>query len=381
VALSLILLVGAVTFVRTLWNLRHVDTGVADDRVLTMSVEVVEAHKDPDASGAFWGRLLSDIRAIPGVRSASMSVLTPLSGRDRGSRARIRGYQPPTPQDAAVHINQVSEGYFETLGVPLLRGRMLTGNDASGGPRVALLNDTAARKFFAGRDPIGESIGFTGTDVQYRIVGVVRDTRHRSLREPPPPFVFVPLRQPKEADRRVTLTVAAANPGAESALLPSIRSLVARTDSRMLVSEVITLRSQFENTLLSERLLSSLAAAFGALAVVLAAVGLYGVLSHHIGRQRHAIGIRMALGASGSSVRFRVFRQSLLMVAAGLAFGLPFAVFAARAADSLFWEVTSRDPETYVFAIGVLALVGLVSSYLPARNASTIEPAEALRHD
>jgi predicted lysophospholipase L1 biosynthesis ABC-type transport system permease subunit len=246
---------------------------------------------------------------------------------------------------------------------------------------VALLNDTAARKFFAGRDPLGESIGFMGTDLQYRIVGVVRDTRHRSLREPPVPFVFLPLRQPKQADRRVTLTVAAANPGTETALLPSIRGLVARTDSRMLVSEVVTLRSQFENTLLSERLLSSLAAAFGALALVLAAVGLYGVLSHHIGRQRHSIGIRMALGASASSMRFRVFRQSLLMVAAGLALGLPFAIFAARAADSLFWEVTSRDPGAYLVAMGVLAIAGLVSSYVPARTASSIEPAAALRHD
>jgi ABC-type antimicrobial peptide transport system permease subunit len=148
----------------------------------------------------------------------------------------------------------------------------------------------------------------------------------------------------------------------------------------MLVSEVITLRAQVESTLLTERLLSGLAAAFGALAAILAAVGLYGVLSHHIGRQRHAIGIRMALGATATSVRLQVLRESGAMVVAGLACGVPLAVFAARAADSLFWDVTSGDAETYALAVGILAVVGLASSYIPARKASSIEPAEALRH-
>ncbi len=381
VAVSLILLVGAVSFVRTLWNLRRIDTGVSNDRALTMSVEVVQAHEKPDEAGAFWGRLLADIRGIPGVRSAAMSVLTPLSGRDRGMRVRVRGFQPANPRDAQIHINQVSEGYFETLGIPLVRGRMLSDRDAAGAPRVALLNETAARKFFAGRDAVGEEIRFQGNDTAWRIVGVVHDTRHRSLRETPAPFVFLPIRQPKDADRRVTLSVVAANPGSEAALLSAIRNVVATTDSRMLVSEVITLRSQFENTILTERLLSGLAAVFGALALLLAAVGLYGVLSHYIGRQRRAIGIRMALGASAASIRRRVLWQSLMIVITGLAVGLPFAILAARAADTLFWDVTSRDLVNYGSPMVVLALVGLISSFVPARTASRIAPAEALRHD
>jgi putative ABC transport system permease protein len=207
----------------------------------------------------------------------------------------------------------------------------------------------------------------------------VRDTKHRSLREPAVPFVFVPTRQPLEADRRITLSITAER-GDEMALLQPIRSLVARTDARMLVSEVISLRRQIESTLLTERLLSGLAAAFGGLAMILAAVGLYGVLSHHVGRQRQAIGIRMALGASASSIRLQVMRESTGMVAAGLIVGTPLAVFAARAADSLFWDVTAGDLGTYGAAIGILVAAGLASSYLPARKASSIEPSEALRH-
>jgi predicted permease len=380
VAVSLVLLVGAVTFVRTLQNLRNVSLGFRNDSVLTMSVEVPEAYARPEQAGAFWGQLLDHVRELPGVRAAAISVLTPLSGRDRGNFVRIRGYEPTTSRDRAIKLNQVSEGYFETLGIPVLRGRPLTAADAAGASKVALVNEAAARKYFGARDPIGEMLEFPGNDSAYRIAGVVGDTKHRDLRQPPDAFAYLPIRQPRESERRITLSVAAADAGAEMALVQPIRALVARTDSRMLVSEIITLRAQVDSTLLTERLLSGLAGAFGALAVILAAVGLYAVLSHHIGRQRQAIGIRMALGASASSIRRRVLRQSSLIVLAGLAAGLPFAVVASRAGESLFWGVAYGDPSIYLIAVGVLCAVGFVSAYIPARAASSIEPAEALRN-
>jgi hypothetical protein len=260
---------------------------------------------------------------------------------------------------------------------------MLTDRDTEGALKVALINEAAARKYFAERDPIGESMEFdaSGTAAaSYRIVGVVRDTKHKNLREPAPRFAYVPLRQPRDATGRVTLAVASMSPDGHTALLQPIRSRLTGIDPGVFISEVITMRSQIDSTLLTERLLSGLSSAFGGLALILASVGLYGVLSYRIGQQRQSIGIRMALGASPSSVAFGVLRQSGFVVAAGLVCGLPFAFLAARTVESMLWGVQSSDPTNYIVGVALLCLVGFASAYLPARRASAIEPAEALRH-
>jgi predicted permease len=358
VALSVVLLVGAVTFVRTLANLRNVDRGFQDDRILTMSLELPDSFTGAARSAAVWNHVLDEVRSIPGVRSAGLSTFTPLSGRDRGGPVRVRGYEPPTFEDSLIHVNQISEGYFETLGISLLRGRLPVGQNAEGAPKTAWINETAARKYFAGRDPIGQSLEFHGLgkpDSVYRIAGVVRDTKHMNLREPVPPFAFLPMRQPREWDRRVTLAVSSVA-GGEMALVEPVRSRLATAEPGLLISEVVTIRSQLDSTLLTERLLSILSSAFGVLALILAAIGLYGVLSYRIGQQRQAIGIRMALGASPSSVALAVLRQSGLVIGAGILAGLPFAFLAARTADSLLWGVKSSDPMVYIAGVGLLCL-------------------------
>jgi predicted permease len=384
VAVSLVLLVGAVTFLRTLMNLRNVDSGFANEQVLTMSIELPEGYVEAGKSNAIWSHVLEAVRRIPAVQAASISTLTPLSGRDRAAPVRVRGYEPPSRKDSVIHVNQVSEGYFETLGIGLLRGRLLTERDAEEAIKVALINQSAARKYFADRDPIGESLEFdrggTAKSV-YQIIGVVRDTKHRDLRGPSPPFAFIPIRQPLDAERRVTLAVASTAPNGPMALMPPIRSSLAAIDPRLLISEVISLRQQLDSTLLTERLLSGLAGAFGVLALILASIGLYGVLSYRVGRQRQSIGIRMALGASPISVALSVLGQSGLVVAVGLLSGLPFAFFAARMADSMSWGVKSSDPTIYIVGAALLSLVGVASAYLPARRAAAIDPAEALRHE
>jgi ABC-type antimicrobial peptide transport system permease subunit len=179
----------------------------------------------------------------------------------------------------------------------------------------------------------------------------------------------------------VTLAVASTTPDGEMALVEPIRGRLAAIDAEVLVSDVITMGGQMDSTLLTERLLSGLSGVFGALALILAAVGLYGVLSYRIGQQRQSIGIRMALGASPSSVALSVLGQSSLVVAAGLLVGLPFAILAARTADSMLWGVKSSDPATYLVGAAVLSTAGILSAYLPARRASAVEPAEALRHN
>jgi len=291
----------------------------------------------------------------------------------------VRGYAPASDEDSIIHFEHISEGFFETLGIPLLEGRPLSAQDTENAPKVVWINQTAARKFFAGRgSPLGQLLVFDRQE--YRIAGVVRDARHNSLREPTPPLAYIPLRQPLYPERRITLSIAPAAPGRETELLEPVRRNLAEVDPSLMISEVISIRRQIEATLLTERLLSGLAAAFGTLAMILASVGLYGMLSYRIGQQRHSIGIRMALGASPSFVMRTVLGQSGLLVLAGLLCGLPFAVIAARAADTLLWGVTSNDLAIYLIGAAVLCAAGFVSAWFPARRASAIAPGDALRH-
>ena len=378
VATSLVLLVGAITFVRTLANLSNVDPGFRNHDVLTMSIELPERSAGADNS-TVWRRILEAVRGTPGIVRAGLCVFTPLSGRNTTAEVRMRGYQPARPGENTIRVNHVSEGYFETLGIELLRGRLLTSRDVEDALKVALINETAARLYFAGRDPIGLPLAFPrsgAADNTYRFVGIVRDTKHRNLREPSPRFAFLPIRQPGDAYRRLTLVIAS---GASDGPIDAIRSRLVGVQPGLLISEVITMRGQLHSTLLTERLLAGLSSVFAGLALILASVGLYGVLSYRIGQQRQSIGIRMALGAPPSEVVISVLRQSGRVIAVGLLCGLPAAFLTARTADSMLWGVKSSDASTYVTGVAILCLAGFLSAWLPARRASAIEPAEALR--
>ena len=383
VALSLVLLVGAITFVRTLTNLNHVDPGFQNEHVLTMSIELPERFTPYDKSVGVWNSVLRAVRELPGVRAGGFCVFTPLSGRDVGAPVRVRGFQPATEEDTTIRVNHVSDGYFETLGIKLLHGRLLTGADTENTPKVALINETAARAYFRGFDPIGQSLEFPrkgAPDDMYRIVGVVRDTKHKNLREPSPRLAYLPIQQPRDAYRRLTLTVTSGATTSQLELVEPLRGKLSDLYPGLLISEVITMRQQIDNTLLSERLLSGLSSIFGVLALILAGIGLYGVLSYRIGQQRQAIGIRMALGASPFTVVSDVLRQSGRVIAVGLLCGLPIAFVAARTAESMLWGLKATDPTSYLLGVAVLCLVGGASAWTPARRASRIAPAEALRH-
>jgi predicted permease len=381
VAVSLVLLVGAVAFVTTLANLRNIDPGFRNQDVLTLSAQLPEDLAKSTKSVAIWNQILETIRAVPDVRSAGLATFTPLSGRDREWVVTVRGYQPPSFEDGTVHIDQVSHGYFESLSIPLLRGRLPDNRDTASTPKVAVINESAARKYFRNRDPIGESLDFirNGEHSVYRIVGVVRDTKHMSLREASPRFAFIPIPQARNREQRMTLVVASTHPNGELALLQPIRARLMRINPGILISDVITMRHQVNNTLLTERLVSGLSAVFGVLALVLASVGLYGVLSYRIGRQHRSIGIRMALGATPFSVAFTVLRESILVLSIGFLAGLPFAFWMMRTADNMLWGVRASDARVYIGSAALLYVVGTVSAYLPSRRASAIEPAIALR--
>ena len=377
VALSLVLLVAAVMFVKTMGNLRAVELGFSGGRVLTLSLDpALPGETAAEAREQFWRRVLERVRGLPGVRAASLSVLTPLSGRDTGKLVTVPGFRPGDEMDRIIHLNHVSEDYFRAFGIQLRAGRVFTPRDAKRAPRVAVVNEAAAKAYFPGRSPIGEALDFGESGV-YQVVGVVRDHKHMSVRDPAPRFAFIPLWQPLDGISRITLAVSSDQP--PPAVARAVADEVRAVHPNTLVSDVIGVEEQIDATLMSERLLSRLVTAFAALALGLAAIGLYGILSYSVARRRAEFGLRMALGAPPSRVASGVFREVLLQVAAGIGIGMPVALATARAAEGLLFGVTPADPGNYLLSAAVLALVACLAAWPPARRASAIDPVEALR--
>ena len=381
VALSLILLVGGGLFLRTLENLNRQDLGFRPQGVLTMSVLPAGPGYNDARLDAVWASLLSRVRQVPGVGSAAVSVLTPLSGRDRGVRATVAGYQPNSGHDQLVHQNHVSDGYFETFGIPLVAGRAFTSADREGGPPVAIINEAAARFYFQGRNPVGATIE-TGSGDQHReytIVGVAADARHMDMRQQVPRFLYIPAAQRRERLSRMTLAVRTV--GDPARLTTAVEREVHALGPDMLVTEVMTLRQQVDAALVQERLLSTVGGFFSLLALVLSAVGLYGLLSHVVSQRTGEIGIRMALGADGGSVVWMILRRSVWLMLIGLAAGIPAALLAARPLASLLYGLQPADPTTLVAGVVVLFATAMLASYLPARRAARIDPLSALRSE
>jgi predicted permease len=321
--------------------------------------------------------VLSRVRGLAGIESASLSVLTPLSGRDTGKAISVKGFEPRSEADRMVRLNHVSEDYFQTFGIPLVAGRVFTAADAPDAARVAIVNEAAAAAYFGGRTPIGESIAFG--DRVYQVVGVVRDHKHRNVREPAPRFVFVPLWQPLDPVTRITLAVASSQPPARLArvVADEARAVTAST----LVSDVIGIEEQIDATMMSERLLSTIASALAALALALAAIGLYGVLSYSVARRTTEFGVRLTLGARPAQLIAAVFREVAFELALAFAIGLPLALLIARAAEGMLFGVASSDPAIYVASIIMLTSVAAAAAWLPARRAGNIEPIAALRSE
>jgi len=379
VALSMILLAGAALFLRTLGNLYTISAGFHADQVGLILIHLPDnTYHEAAARLALWDRLLPDVRSLPGVRSASLSRLTPLDGNDRGVGFDVPGYQARSDQDRSINLNTVSEGYFSTLGTPLLEGRDFTEDDRVGAPNVALLNESARRHFFSVRDPVGTVVKLMGRPL-YRIVGVVQDAKQADLRKEAGPFVYVPVRQPIDSGAWLTLSIRTS--GDPQPLIATVQKRLRTLGPDLHIVRTDTLARQINESLLQERLISTLAAAFGLLALVLSAVGLYGVLAYSVARRTSEIGIRMALGAMPGQVTWSVLRQTLCLVAIGLVAGIPASIFLARLVENMFYGVTPTDVVTQAGAAALLAAVALVASYLPARRAGRIDPLAALRYE
>lgn len=369
VALSLVLLVGAGLFVRTLQNLQSFDPGFTREGVLLVDLD--------DKGSKMSNELLDEIRRVPGVVAASMSTHTPLSG-STWSEPAVPAGQPLVDRDNAVFVG-AGPGFFATMRIPVLSGREFTEQDSATSPAVAMVNEKYAQRHFPNQNPVGQRLAakISGTWRDVEIVGVVKNTNTRSLRTTPSATVYVPYVQ-QSNHSSATLEIRAA--GTFSDVAPKIRQALQSRFPDAPV-DVRPFSAQVAATIVQERLMATLASGFGLLALALAGVGIYGLLAYGVARRTKEIGIHMALGAQRRRVIALVLRGARKSLLIGLAIGLPAAMAASRWVESMLFGLKPSDPIAIVAAVLLLATVAHVAAYVPALRASRLDPLAALRHE
>jgi predicted permease len=375
IALSLLLLVGASLLTSTLRNIRAFDPGFDREHVLLVGLDPVKAGYDGRRSSRYYRDVLDRVRAVAGVRAASLSLITPIAGGgiDNGFSVDAR----PAASRQMVYVNVTSEGFFATMGTPLLLGRDFAPQDADRETPVVVVNDAVVRRFFSGENPLGQRVT-VGRRRSLEIVGVVANAKYMSLRESDQPTAYMYALGTPEP---VGFTLSVRTAGDPLALAPVIRDQVRSIAASVPVGQGRTLSSQVDRSLVTERLVARLLGAFAVLALLLAAVGLYGVLGYSVARRTGEIGVRLALGATRTDVLRSVLRQSWVLTAIGSAVGVPAAILLSRVLEALLYGVTPWDPRVLAGAVTCLFVVAMAAAALPARRASRVEPLVALRHE
>jgi predicted permease len=377
VALSLVLLVGAGLLVRSARNLQATTVGLARDELLIVDVDVRTAGYVGKRLEDLCDRIAERLAQIPGVRGVSFSENGIFSGTESATTLQVDGFVARAEDDTIVNYDVVGPGYFRTIGARLLRGRDVELRDAAGAPRVGVINETMARFYFPGRDPVGEHFRLDTTLVE--VIGVVGDVRDHSLRDAPPRRLYLPLAQAdSEPIGAVKFEVRAADPGR---LAPAVRREILAADASLRVLDADPLPNLMRESIAEQRLVARLASVAGAMALVLAALGLYGVMTYTIVRRTGEFGLRMALGARPADVTRMVLRESLTLFALGAAVGLPVALGAARLLRNQLVGVGLVDLPTLAIALAVLAASVVAAGYRPASRAARVAPQVALREE
>ena len=380
VALSMALLVGAGLFTKSLANISRIDLGVNAEHVTTFGVSPALNGYTPDRTSQLFERLEDELAALPGVTDVSSSIVPVLSGDNWGNDVEVQGYRSSPDTNMNSNYNEIGPGYFRTLGVPLIAGREFTRADSKGTPKVAIVNEAFAKKFNLGRDAVGKRISNRGTPIDTEIVGVVANTKYSEVKQDPPPVFVRPYRQ-GETLTIGSLTFYVRTSGDASEFVGSIRQVVSRLDPGLPVESLRTLPEQVRQNIFLDRLIRVLSAAFAALATLLAAVGLYGVLAYTVVQRTREIGLRMALGATPQRVRTMVLGQVGVMTVVGGVIGMAAAVWLGRISETLLYQLKGWDPVVLGGSALGLTLVALAAGFFPARRASRVEPMRALRYE
>jgi predicted permease len=379
VALTLILLVAAGLFVDTLRNIARVDVGLNPDHVVGFSVSPKLNGYSPARTAEFARQLTERISSLPGVTSAAATEIATLAGNDSGGNITVEGAPPET---AEIHVNRigVGPGYFRTLGIPLLAGRDIAWTDDLPSPKVAVVNETFARRYFPGRNPLGGRLVFGGksSPPDTTIVGIVRNSKTSEVTEKERPVLYLSYLQ---NPRLGTLTFYLRSVPPPEALGPVLRAEIAKIDPRLPLYDFKSLQTQIDDSLIVQRLVVLLSAAFGGLAALLAALGIYGVLAFAVAQRRREIGVRVALGADPSAVRGLVLREVARFIAVGAAVGLPAAYALGRAVSSILYGVDAGDVRIFAAGVALLSVVSLAAGLPPALRAARLDVMDALRSE
>ncbi len=385
IGLSVLLLFGAGLFVRTMDNLRSVDVGFRPDHLLTFTIDPMLAGYTKDNAVSLTHRLLETLSALPGVKSVGATDDPELNGDDTGSNITVAGIPDSSQDDTDVERGQVTPGYFATLGIPLVAGRVLTDQDnRPDAAKVAVINEAFAKKWFASpQAAIGRYYGIGGgptakTDIQ--IVGVVRNIKHSDLRTPSKPTGYLAIDRATDR-RRFEMAYYLRTAEAPDALMPGVRAAVQQIDPKLALDGFRSMDDQIGTQLNTERLVTFLATCFGLLATLLCAVGLYGVLAFSAAQRTREIGIRMALGADRGAVLRMMLGEVGRLLLISFVVAVPLAVVAGRLLRNQLFGVSNHDPLTLLAVVGIIAVVVLAAALLPVRRAAAVEPMQALRYE
>jgi len=385
VGLSMVLLAGAGLFARSLMKLQEEEVGFNRNQVLLAGIDPRLAGYKPQELSALYRQIVERLQELPGVQSATVATFSPISGSGRTSTVTVRGYTPKPGDDLDVTDMLVGPNYCATLGVPLLMGREIDLRDTPANQKIAVVSQSFAQYFFPGENPLGRRFYFGEENDPERseeleIVGVVGDVKYRNAKDAPVRTAYRPILQVQNSDAySSTLEIRAA--GDAASLAPMARAAVAQVDPKLPVFEVTTLREQLNEGLRQEKLVAELVSFFGVLALLLACIGLYGVMANGVVRRTNEIGIRMALGAEQRQILWMIMRETILLVLTGIALGVPVALGGARLIASQLFDMSPADPFTLMFAAFVLIGVASLAGFLPARKASRVNPLTALRYE
>src|SRR6266480_1781493 len=374
VSLSFVLLVGAGLLMQSLLKVRTASPGFNTRGVQDTAIDLLSAGYTPARAQTFQDALLERVRALPGVESAAFAKMTPLSYVSSATAPIVvDGYQPPPEESPTVEYNEVGDDYFVTMGIPLVAGREFTRADDEKAALVAVVNETMAQRYWQGRSTLGQRLQLKGRWMQ--VVGIAKDSKYSSVREKPTPFFFVPLRQNSLRGSVLNIRTPLAPQTTATAIAREVHAL----DSNVAPYEVITMQEQLDRSTSAQMVAVTLVGILGALALVLAAIGLYGVMSYAVSQSTRELGLRMALGAGTSNLLCLVLSRGLALTGAGMLLGAATALLLTRLLGNLLYEVSPRDPLAFGCAFAVMALVSVAACLLPAWRAARTDPMRALR--